>query len=355
MREDILDVQPDSVEKIAESINTPEPDQIVESINNNPELVPTDNIPIDQVENAVPENVIPEQENIFLDDQAVDVAGPFKIPTVDPGDLKPRGEPVLSDDLVTVVDGKIYIKDAEPEMITLLEETFQKSGVLEGKITGNYNQVLINLDQIAGPDDVKMYSEAVAKAFAPFVEQAKAGKVDMNQLIKEASAIGNDEILSKIINLQPREQLKNASEVLKANLVMVQQLHQTRNLAKLVSSGGSLPGKTAEETAIEYAKQAGFFKVILAHVGGNNAEVARSLMVLGNIKKHTNTKGLDSTENVKGLDEMSQDMDLSLDNIVKHASNFMLFTDAHKQTMFLKDQNWMSKGGDIFSEVWINS
>ena len=85
---DLLDVQPDSVEKIAESINTPEPDQIVESINNNPELVPTDNIPIDQVENAVPENVIPEQENIFLDDQAVDVAGPFKIPKVDPGDIK---------------------------------------------------------------------------------------------------------------------------------------------------------------------------------------------------------------------------------------------------------------------------
>ena len=357
MREDILDVQPDSVEKIAESINTPEPDQIVESINDNPELVPTDDIPIDQVENAVPENVIPEQENIFLDDQAVDVAGPFKfnIPKVDASDIKSRGEPVLSDELITVVDGKIYIKDAEPEMITLLEETFQKSGVLEGKITGKYNQVLINLDQIAGPDDVKMYAEAVAKAFAPFVEQAKAGKVDMNQLIKEASAIGNDEILSKIINLQPREQLKNASEVLKANLVMVQQLHQTRNLAKLVSSGGSLPGKTAEETAIEYAKQAGFFKVILAHVGGNNAEVARSLMVLGNIKKHTNTKGLDSTENVKGLDEMSQDMDLSLDNIVKHANNFMLFTDKHKQTMFLKDQNWMSKGGDIFSEVWINS
>ena len=97
----------------------------------------------------------------------------FRIPKVDPDDIKPRGEPVLSDDLVTVVDGKIYIKDAEPEMITLLEETFQKSGVLEGKITGNYNQVLINLDQIAGPDDVKMYAEAVTKAFAPFVEQAK--------------------------------------------------------------------------------------------------------------------------------------------------------------------------------------
>ena len=355
MREDILDVLPDSVEKIAESINTPEPDQIVESINDNPELVPTDDIPIDQVENAVPENVIPEQENIFLDDQAVDVAGPFKIPTVDPGDIKPRGEPVLSDDLVTVVDGKIYIKDAEPEMITLLEETFQKSGVLEGKITGNYNQVLINLDQIAGPDDVKMYAEAVTKAFAPFVEQAKAGKVDMDQLIKEASAIGNDEILSKIINLKPREMLKNAPEVLRANLVMIQQLHQTRNLANLVRSGGALPGKTADETAIEYAKQVGFFKVILAHVGGNNAEVARSLMVLGNIKKHTNTKGLDSPENVKGLDEMSQDMDLSLDNIVKHANNFMLFTDKHKQTMFLKDQNWMNKGGDMFSEVWINS
>ena len=353
IEKDILNTEQDSVEKIAQSIHTPNSEQIVESMDANAEVVPVETPDI-----VTPENVIPVKENVFDDEKSVEVAGlftKFDIPTIKPDDVEVRGKPRLDDDLVTVVDGKIFIKDAEPEMIKLLEETFQKSGVLDGKIKGKHNHVLINLDQIAGPDDVKMYAEAVAKAFAPFIEQAKAGKVDMGQLIKEASNIGNDEILSKIINLKPREQLKNAPEVLKANLVMIQQLHQTSSLAKLVSEGGTLPGKTVEETAIEFAKQAGFFKVVLAHVGGNNAEVARSLMILGHIKKHTNTKGLDSAENVKGLDELGQDMDLSLENITKHAQNFMLFTDSYKQTQFLKDETWLSKGGDVFSEIWINS
>lgn len=356
IEKDVL--EPNSVEKIAESIHTPNSEQIVESMDANAEVVPVENPDIisteDNIsENNIPENVIPQEESIFDDEKSFEVAGPFRIPKVDPSDIKVRGE-VNVDDLVTVVDGKILIKEAEPEMIKLLEETFQKSGVLEGKITGNYNHVLINLDQITGPDDVKAYAEAVAKAFQPFIEQAKAGKIDMSQLLKEASAIGNDQIVNKILKLKPREQLKNASEVLKANLVMIQQLHQTRTLAKLVSEGGTLPGKSVEETAIEYAKQTGFFKVILAQVAGNNAEVARSLMVLGNIKKHTNTKGLDSPENVKGLDELGG-MDLSIENIRKHAQNFTLFTDSYKQTQFLKDETWLKKGGDVFSEIWINS
>ena len=342
MQKDIL--ESNSVEKIAESIHTPNSEQIIESMDANAEVVPVENPDIisteDNIsENSIPENVIPQEESIFDDEKSFEVAGPIKIPRIDPSDIKERGTPRLDDDLITVVDGKILIKDAEPEMIKLLEETFQKSGILEGKIKGNYNHVLINLDQIAGPDDVKLYAEAVAKAFQPFIEQAKAGKVDMSQLLKEASAIGNDQIVNKIIKLKPREQLKNAPEVLKANLVMIQQLHQTNTLAKLVSEGGTLPGKSIEETAIEYAKQVGFYKVILAKVAGNNAEVARSLMVLGNIKKHTNTKGLDSPENVIGLDQLGA-MDLSIENIRKHAQNFTLFTDSYKQTQFLKDETW---------------
>ena len=102
IEKDILNTEQDSVEKIAQSIHTPNSEQIVESMDANAEVVPVETPDI-----VTPENVIPVKENVFDDEKSVEVAGLFTkwdIPTIKPDDVEVRGKPKLDDDLVTVVE-----------------------------------------------------------------------------------------------------------------------------------------------------------------------------------------------------------------------------------------------------------
>ena len=257
-----------------------------------------------------------------------------------------------SEDLVTDVRGKIFIRDATEDELKLLESimgTGKKSGT-----PSDFPIVRPNLNQIVDVDDIAQYQNEVSKVFKKFIDEARRGTVGVDQILKDAAKIGYDDMVIKIMKREKGKQFTSSAEVLKANIITIQSLFEAKRLAKLVRSGKADGKLSVEATQIKYAQAVGFHSAVLASVSGNNAEIGRSLMILGHIKRYFDAQGIDNPDNVIALEKLTELLP-GIENIKLHANNFTILSDTYTSSKFAKNSTWLQKGGDVMSELFINS
>jgi hypothetical protein len=342
---------------------------VIEEVSDPKEIV-TDNstIDINKPDTEFEENFAEYNTTLKEPEEPVLYASVFKGITKTATDASPMYG-FKDDKLVTEVKGGLVYRDATPDEIESLDKLLFTPLELEKGFTfkmvgpkGKKKPIPIvtpNLNKMENIDDIKEYSMAVQKVMKPFIDEAKRGKMTVDDIIKQASNIGNNEMVIKILNRDKGTQFKNSAEVLKANVISIQSLFEVKRLAKLVSEGKADKGLNVEDTQKKYAQALGFHSAIMSSVAGNNTEVARSLMIIGHIKRYFDAKGIDSPDNVKQIEQFNLETQLPgfNGNVVKlHANNFLKFSDMYSQSDFARQvPSWLEKTGDVMSELFINS
>jgi hypothetical protein len=343
---------------------------VVEEVSDPKEIIPDNNtIDINKPDTEFEENFANYNTTLKEEKEPVRFAGVFKGITDVASDASPMYG-FKSEKLVTEVKGGIVYRDATADEIKSLDEllfgSINKSQLSEGfdfKVVGtgkNKKTVPIvtpNLNSITNVDDIKEYSMAVQKIMKPYIDEAKRGKIKVEDIINQAALIGHDEMVMKILNRPKGTQFKNSAEVLKANVISIQSLFEAKRLAKLVAENKPDKGLSVKETQARYAQALGFHSAIMSSTAGNNTEVARSLMIIGHIKRYFDAKGIDAPENVAELEQLSISLPGYSSNTLKiHASNFLKFSDMYSQSNFARQvPSWLEKTGDVMSELFINS
>ena len=345
---DLLQEKPNLEEEI-NTLISPTTESVAQNISQD------DNPVIEQEENlAVPDitqtKIVEEEEPVQLA-MGTGFYNVFKGIKETASDAQPMYK-FQTEDLVTDVRGKVFIRDATDEEIKLMDD-IMGTGASSGT-PKDYPIIRPNLDQIVDVDDIAQYQNEVSKVFSKYIEEARRGSVTVQELLNDAAKIGYDDMVVKIMKREKGTQFQSAAEVLKANIITIQSLFEAKRLANLVRAGKRDGKLTVEQTQIKYAQAVGFHSAILSSVSGNNAEVGRSLMILGHIKRYFGSQGMDNPENVIALEKL-QELLPGIENIKEHANNFTIISDQYSSSKFAKDSTWLQKSGDVLSELWINS
>ena len=183
---------------------------VIEEVSDPKEIV-TDNstIDINKPDTEFEENFAQYNTTLKEPEEPVLYANVFKGITKTATDASPMYG-FKDEKLVTEVKGGLVYRDATPAEIESLDKLLFTPLELEKGFTfkmvgkdGKKKSIPIvtpNLNKMENIDDIKQYSMAVQKVMKPFIDEAKRGKMTVDDIIKQASNIGNDEMVIKILS-----------------------------------------------------------------------------------------------------------------------------------------------------------
>lgn len=224
-----------------------------------------------------------------------------------------------------------------------------------GRTSGTPRQgVYPNLNVQNIDDAVKAFEDNIATVFADIIDDAKRGKVTLESVIKQAEAIGMDEMVAKLLALKPGDMLSH-SEMVKSNLMMI----SAATVTKQAVDAARLPGATPTQK-MEAARAIVFQGAIMAKTVGNNAEYARGLAFLNGIRTMASD---DQAAMAAGMAEIVSGMAKSgfrVESIDDGLRAYATLNAPYQQQAFARGlagsfDKVMTRGSDALVEIYMNA
>ena len=255
--------------------------------------------------------------------------------------------------------GGVLIKEATPEQMAVFEAALPRLDGKPGAAGVKYYE--LNLDQISDVfrGDLTAFQSKIVELNRGAIEQAKRGKMSMDDIKAGADRIGLTEMAVRLIGRKTGEALPNAEELYRALVVQISTLMSARHAFQ------DLLEQRTEEAASTYLVAMALQGAVTTSLVGAKTETSRMMAVMSNFSKVAEAnlgptledigRVFGDIEGVMGLGSPARIVEAmgGVDEIISRGRQYMALRPAQQALVNRSAWRWVGKGMDAFIESFL--
>ena len=308
-----------------------------------------------------------QKSDLQLQEEKVLLAGGFKLPSKptlkdDPYGKNKKERLDKQKEILNKIEGDIEIDQAtgtiilkefdEDELKTVnnILEEFELGTIKDVSKRKSLKKIFNDLDtDINGTFKPNKFSDTVYTIFKDQIENAKGGKVNVDQLMSQAASLGRSDVYLTILNKKQGQALPLDVGV---RAIMETKLLYTY-LAKIADKGRK--GTATEAEKIEFYKVLRLYGQILSKTAADASSAGQKLRVIQEVQKIDPSLTVDKGTAADTIKWMTDNMNADFsENGFKNISQHFLMLRPDQASKFAK-LSLASKWKDGWVELWVNS